>query len=276
MSATSQDARRIARRACVPDPAVDTHRRLRLLSYNIQAGIGSSRYHHYLTHSWKHLLPHGRGLANLDRIAHVIDGYDLVALQETDAGSLRSNFVNQTEYLAHRCEFPFHHYQVNRNMGRFAQHSNSLLSRIRPNEVIEYKLPGLIPGRGALMARFGPKERSLVLFIIHLALSRRARLEQLAYLADLVNAHDHVVLMGDMNCQANSPEMRFLFGKTDLCEPIEELGTFPSWRPVRNIDHILVTPTLEVHTAQVLSHAFSDHLPVAMEIALPDAVHMTG
>ncbi|MGB5306989.1 MAG: hypothetical protein WBO57_12180, partial [Gammaproteobacteria bacterium] len=31
--------------------------RLRLLSYNVQAGISTARYRHYITQSWKHVLP---------------------------------------------------------------------------------------------------------------------------------------------------------------------------------------------------------------------------
>jgi len=44
--------------------------------------------------------------------------------------------------------------------------------------------------------------------------------------------------------------------------------TFPSWRPVRALDHMLVTPTVEVVDATVLDDALSDHLPVAAEIRL--------
>ena len=71
-------------------PQIGKHphdRHLRLLSYNIQAGFGSSRYRHYLTQSWKQLLPAPSSRENLDRIAGVISQYDLVALQETDAGN---------------------------------------------------------------------------------------------------------------------------------------------------------------------------------------------
>ena len=31
--------------------------RLRLLSFNIQVGISTERYRHYLTRGWQHLLP---------------------------------------------------------------------------------------------------------------------------------------------------------------------------------------------------------------------------
>src|SRR5690606_39819316 len=33
---------------------------LKLLSFNIQVGINTQRYHHYLTRGWQHLLPHAR------------------------------------------------------------------------------------------------------------------------------------------------------------------------------------------------------------------------
>ncbi len=253
-----------------PSPRQGT--RLRLLSYNIQAGAAASRYRHYVTHSWKHVLPHGTILKNLDGIAEVLADFDIVALQEVDAGSLRSYFINQVEYLAKRAGFPYWYHQTNRNLGKIAQHSNGLLSRIVPSEVIDYRLPGVIPGRGAIFVRFGPKEASLALVLVHLALSRRARLKQLAFLIDLVNEYPHVVLMGDFNCQLQSREIHTLLTNTALSAPIEELKTFPSWRPLRNIDHILITPSLKLSEAKVLSHTFSDHLPVTLDIQVPPSV----
>ncbi|MEJ2509035.1 MAG: endonuclease/exonuclease/phosphatase family protein [Gammaproteobacteria bacterium] len=255
-------------------PAASAGRRLRILSYNIQVGITTLRPHHYLTHSWKHVLPHTQRLSNLDRIARLVSDFDVVALQEVDAGSLRSNYINQTEYLAERAHFPFWYHQVNRNLGHLAQHSNGLLSRYRPTEVSELRLPGLIPGRGAIVARFGASDESVAVFILHLALSRRARIRQLAYIGDLVNEYPHAILMGDMNCRPGSREMDVLFKRTRLREPPEEVLTFPSWRPQFHIDHILVTPNLRVHDVQALNHAYSDHLPIAMEIELPGTVNL--
>ncbi len=256
------------------EPAVVARKRLRLLSYNIQVGINSTRPHHYFTRSWRHLLPHHTRFANLDRIAQLLCDYDIVALQELDAGSHRTGFVDLTEYLARSAQFPFWFHQLNRDMGLIAQHGNGLLSRVRPLEVVEHKLPGVIPGRGGLMARFGDADNPLVVMLIHLALSRRARLRQLDYVAEVIQQYDHVVLMGDMNCEPGSREMELLFRRTDLHEPLEELHTFPSWRPNRSIDHILVTPSLEVVGCHVLNHAFSDHLPIAMEVLLPEEVRL--
>jgi hypothetical protein len=76
---------------------VNTGQHIRLLSYNVQAGISTARYRHYITHSWKHVLPHAQRFSNLDRIARLVKDYDIVGLQELDAGSLRSNNVNLTQ-----------------------------------------------------------------------------------------------------------------------------------------------------------------------------------
>jgi len=249
---------------------------LKLLSYNIQAAVASTRLRHYLTQSWKHVLPHPQSFSNLNKISEITHNFDIVALQEVDAGSLRSQFVNQVEYLADKGRFPFWYYQTNRSLGKFAQYSNGLLSHVKPAEITEHKLPGLIPGRGAIMVRFGTKNNPLVILLAHLALGKRARLFQLAFIAEIANQFEHVVLMGDLNCQPNSQEMRSLMKNSNLCAPLTHEDTFPSWRPARKLDYILVTPSLIVKNVRVLKHAFSDHLPIAVDIALPEDVHIAG
>ena len=87
-------------------------RTLRLLSYNIQIGITTRRYRQYLTHSWKHVLPHPERLVNLARIAQLLQQFDLVGLQEVDAGSLRSANIDQIQYLARQGAFPFWYSQI--------------------------------------------------------------------------------------------------------------------------------------------------------------------
>nr|WP_110951762.1 endonuclease/exonuclease/phosphatase family protein [Pseudomonas bohemica] len=241
--------------------------RLRLLSFNIQVGISTERYRHYLTRGWQHLLPHNGRSGNLQKIGNLLNDYDLVALQEADGGSLRSGYVNQVEHLAQLGSFPYWYQQLNRNLGRFAQHSNGVLSRLRPWDIEDHPLPGP-SGRGAILVRFGEGEDALVVVVMHLALGARTRTRQLAYIRELIGGYKHQVLMGDMNTHA-----------ADLLEtsPLRDLGllapqieaTFPSWRPQRCLDHILLSPTLTLEKVQVLALPISDHLPVAVEIRLP-------
>lgn len=244
--------------------------RLRLLTFNIQVGISTSAYHHYLTRSWQHFLPHRERTENLDRIAQLLSQYDVVALQECDGGSVRSNFINQVQYLAQASAFPFWHQQLNRNLGRFAQHSNGLLSRYRPIDVVEHRLPGLIPGRGALVARYGREDDPLVLVSMHLALSKAGQDRQLGYVRDLISQYRHVVLMGDMNAHAERLLEDSPLRDTDLMPLPDSAQSFPSWRPEKALDHILVSPSLDVRRAEAVSYPVSDHLPIAMEIALPE------
>src|SRR5690606_29695285 len=110
-------------------------RRLALLSANIQAGARTDSYRDYLTRPWAHVLPHATKQLNLDHLARLLSEFDLVGLQESDPGSLRSGFLNQTHYLAEAAGFPFWSHQPNRKVGRIASSANALLSRVEPDEV---------------------------------------------------------------------------------------------------------------------------------------------
>ncbi|WP_070885826.1 endonuclease/exonuclease/phosphatase family protein [Pseudomonas sp. D1-3] len=255
---------------CTQDSEWPQDGRLRLLSFNIQVGISTERYHHYLTRGWQHLLPHQGRAGNLQRIGDLLGDYDIVALQEADGGSVRSGFINQVEHLARMGAFPYWYQQLNRNLGRFAQHSNGLLSRLRPTLLEDHPLPGPA-GRGAILLRIGEGDDAIAVVMMHLALGARTRTRQLAYIRELIGGYRHQILMGDMNTHA-----------IDLLEhsPLRDLGllapqveaTFPSWRPQRCLDHILLSPGLELERFQVLAQPISDHLPVAVEIRLPNAL----
>ena len=258
----------------LPSNTPEHARKVKLLSFNIQVAIASTRTRHYLTQSWKHVLPHARCFDNLNRIAQLVSNYDIVGLQEVDGGSLRSYFVNQVEYLAERSRHPFWHQQTNRNLGKIAKHSNGLLSRFQPTEITEFKLPSIMPGRGTLMVRYGHHDNPLVLMLVHLSLGKRARLYQLDFVAELVRDYKHVCVMGDFNCSPDSDEMIHLINRTDLCLPEEQHLTFPAWRPARNIDHILTSASIKVEDMRVVNEALSDHLPIAIEITLPAGVHL--
>ncbi|MDS4027178.1 MAG: endonuclease/exonuclease/phosphatase family protein [Candidatus Contendobacter sp.] len=247
--------------------------RLRLLSYNIQSGLTTHKYSQYVTRSWRHLVPVPSRMSNLDGIARVLADYDLVGLQEVDAGSLRSGFVNQVKYLADQANFAHVFDQSNRKIGMISQHGNALLSRIQPDAIAEHKLPGL-PGRGVLEVRFGTGPDALHVLILHMALGRRGRLRQIGFLAEQVSDYRHVILMGDFNCDSDSPEMAVLVETARLREPAPGLRTFPSWQPSRQLDHILVSSSIAVEQVAVLEYTFSDHLPIAMVARLPESVRL--
>jgi endonuclease/exonuclease/phosphatase family metal-dependent hydrolase len=252
----------------------DGNSKLRLLSYNIQVGITATRYRDYIFQSWKHFLPYRNRMNNLQRIARIIKDFDVVGLQELDSGSLRSGFINHAEYLANLAEFPHWYDKTNRTLWKVARHSMGLLSKYAPIHISRHNLPARVPGRSALMVHFGNPEDPLVLVLAHLSLSRKARIMQMEYVSELISDYNHVILMGDLNCGCDSKELATLLEETHLRMPYSDLLTYPSWKPTKHVDHILLSPTIEINSVQVLDCTISDHLPIAMEISLPENVFL--
>lgn len=235
----------------------------------MQVGIGTKRYHEYITRGWRHVLPSQQVSDNLTRIAALLGEHDIIGLQEVDAGSQRSHYENQIETLARHAGFEYWHAQVNRNLGRVAQHGLGLISRYRPFSVTEYKLPGRLPGRGALVARFGTPENTLTVVVTHLSLGSGSRSQQLEAICDIISNEQDVIVMGDTNCSADSLRADPRLSASDLAVCDRFLATFPSWRPRRGIDHILVSERLNVLHAEVVDALLSDHRPVTMRISIP-------
>ena len=245
-------------------PQTATAAPLRLLSCNIQAGSSTRAYREYLTRSWSHVLPNGKR-ANLDSLAELFSPYDVVGLQESDPGSMRSGFDNQSDYLAERGQFPFVSHQSNRRISRIAGSGNAMLSRLEPTELLDYALPGRVAGRGVLLSRFGKGKDSWLLAVTHLSLGPKSRHMQLGFLAELLADEKRVALMGDFNCDPNASEMRMLYKRTGLTPPALCLPTFPSWAPERALDHVL-TAGFDVTNYRAMPAAGSDHLAVAVEL----------
>jgi len=237
---------------------------LRLLSCNIQAGSSTRAYREYVTRSWSHVLPNGKR-ANLDALAELFSPFDVVGLQESDPGSLRSGFSNQSDYLAERGRFPYFSHQANRRIVRIAGSGNALLSRLQPTGMLDYALPGRVAGRGVLIANFGEGAEAWQLAITHLSLGAKSRQLQLAFLGELLSEQKRLVPMGDFNCRPHVPEMQALYRRTRLQPPPVCPPSFPSWAPDRALDHIL-TAGFRTTEYRVLPAAGSDHLAVAITV----------
>lgn len=255
----------------VQPPATQPDNTLRVLSCNILAGASVTRYHEYFTRSWGAVLPGKYKLGNLDGLARSIADFDVIGLQEADAGSIRSGFLNQTRYLAEASGLPYWSHQPNRKLSNVAHTANGLISRTPPLQVLDYPLPGRVRGRGVLLATFGAGADAFTVAVAHLSLGTQSRARQIDFITELLQDRPNAVLMGDLNCPPDSRELRGLFAHTALAPPNDPQATFPSWRPQRAIDHILVTSGITVERMWTLPAAFSDHLPLAAEIRVPVA-----
>lgn len=245
---------------------------LKVLTYNIHVAMESRNIRHYLFHLWHHLLPHPRREKNLEAIARIIKPFDIVALQELDMGSIRSRYVNQVDYLATEGEFSYAEFQTTRNMGPFAQHGKALLSRVPIHNVNHYELPSKIPGRGITTFCIGETADPLIIVNVHLSLSKKARMSQLQFIADLINQYKHAIVMGDFNL---TPEklLDSPLAQTDLQIVHKDvIHTYPSWNPKKQIDYILLTSSLKLQSSGVIPSPSSDHLPLYANVILPDGL----
>jgi len=242
--------------------------RLRVLSFNIQVGMHTEHYGHYLSRAWRHVLPGGDSLLALNAIAELARGYDFVAIQEADAGSLRTRFLNQMEYLAQRAGFGWHGYTVTRDLQPIAQHCLGYLSRLPARVVDDHALPGAVPGRRALHVELETPGGPLALYVAHLALGRATQTRQLRHLAGLTRPEQPSVILGDLNCEPAQLREHPALRAAGFTLARHSPKTFPSWAPRRSIDHILLSPHLQMHDLQALPRSLSDHLPLSAEISL--------
>lgn len=247
-------------------------RTLKLLSYNAQIGIAMQGMHHYVLNSWQHVMPHIGRMQNLANIAELVKPYDIVALQEVDAGSFRSHYINQIRYLAEQGGFPHRAQQVTRNLGKFAQHAKGILSRYPLHQIERLSLPSRVSGRGALLARIGEGEQRILLINVHLSLSAKAQRRQLDFIESIITGHRYAIVMGDFNV---TPEVLLTHpllttGALTLAYP--HSFTHPSWKPTRCLDYVLLTPSLSCLSTETMQCDYSDHLPVSVTIQVPDHI----
>jgi endonuclease/exonuclease/phosphatase family metal-dependent hydrolase len=246
---------------------MQTKQKFKVLTYNIQVAMGSKSIHHHVMHSWHHIFPHPQRQENLEQIAKIIQPFDVVALQELDAGSFRTDYINQIDYLADLAKFSYSQQQTTRNLGPFAQHSKALLSRFPIVNYHHYLLPSRLPGRGVTTFTLGSLTQGIFVVNAHLSLGKKAQQIQLEFIADLVTKHQHVIVLGDLNLMPSTLKKSAL-ARHDLHSALDNVPTYPSWKPKKQLDYILVSPSLKILNAGVIPCAYSDHLPVFAELEL--------
>ncbi len=245
-----------------------TNTPFRILSFNTHVCIKASKSSERFKNLWKHVLPSRCKMDNLEEISELVRPFDMVGIQESDAGSIRSGFMSQITSLARLGGFDYWAEQVNRDMV-FARHSIGFLSRNRIVSVTRHQLPGKIPGRGLMIAHLDLEGQHVAFAVSHLSLGPRDRIKQASYIADIIRELNcKTILMGDFNCTSDSQELKVIAKKAGLRSARRNIATYPSWKPRRDIDHVLVSEGIVVKKAHTIKFAMSDHLPLAIEVLI--------
>jgi len=239
---------------------------VKLLTWNIQAGIGTSRYRDYLLRAHLQLFHAPSKTEALQNIAREIAHYDVVCLQEVDLGGRRSAHNSQIDEIAHISGHSHVAVQENRKVPGISRHGNAILSHSPLTNVRDLKLPGRLPGRGCLVADVDGRY-PLTIACLHLSLGAADQKLQLIQVANALRGAGAWAAMGDFNCGARSAPMEVFCDAADghLVRPGPL--TFPAWKPRKDYDHIVMGRELSVLHYQSGSAAFSDHRPVWARVA---------
>jgi endonuclease/exonuclease/phosphatase family metal-dependent hydrolase len=213
---------------------------LKLLTWNIQAAIGTVRFSEYLTRAHRQVVHTPAKASTLQTIAETIRDADLVCLQEVVM-------------------------QENRVIRGISRHGNAILSRHPLSDVRDLKLPGRVPGRGCLIATVAAETRFDVA-CVHLSLGRRDQELQLEFLSRHMPRNGRWVVMGDFNCSLHASAAEAFLERMKAESDRQPPPTYPSWRPRRDYDHILTGRAMTLSQYRPGQEICSDHLYVTAEM----------
>ena len=240
----------------------------RIVTYNVHRCVGTDRR------------------LDVARVAAVLAQLqpDIVALQELDVGRRRTNHVDQAHEIAERLEMTHHFHAA--MLVEEERYGDAILTRYPERLVKVGPLPGhpripRLEPRGVLWVEVEIDGRPVQIINTHLGLVPREQQLQAAALAgpgwlEHPDCHSPAILLGDFNATASSVVYRTL---TRRLQPARRLArrrspstTFPSPLPVLRIDHLFVSPGIEVHDVSApfdpLTRTASDHLPLVMDFDL--------
>lgn len=224
---------------------------------------------------------HGRGTddkVDLDRIANLINDWnpDLVALQEVDNATSRSNFMNQTDTLAFKTEM----FSIfGKNIDVFGgEYGNAVLSRYPIIHSENRKLPkvGNSEQRGLLAVWIQLKDKDDLTVFISTHFDHREKnaerlksVEKIKFWIDRGDFGSDLIFAGDLN---DTPSSKIILTMNTFCDGTnqsDKYKTYPAENPDRQLDYIYTCNKGEyiIDSYHVINASiFSDHLPLISDI----------
>jgi endonuclease/exonuclease/phosphatase family metal-dependent hydrolase len=215
----------------------------------------------------------GRTAENLELIKEYVRSVnaDVVGLLEVDGGTYRTGGVNQARYIANQLG---HHHSYLRKYGETSLAGKLPMLKKQGNAFIvkdrihNEKFHFFRKGVKRLVIELELKDFNI--YLVHLALGFKTRHSQLKELADLINKDKRPhILAGDFNPFRGEKELLWFLEATGLRKVRKTaLPTYPSWKPRRQLDYILLSPEIRVTDIRSDKVAYSDHLPLVCDFTL--------
>jgi endonuclease/exonuclease/phosphatase family metal-dependent hydrolase len=212
-----------------------------------------------------------RGPVDPDQLGEVCRSFeaDVIALQEVDRETYRTGRADLAAVAAGACGMA-HVFGASRWYpgGRYG---NALLARGTITAATVTALPKVPASRfwrerrTALEASVTVDDRTVWVACTHLAVPRAQNAVQLAWLLDHLRGRPQPqVVVGDLNRPRDLVEAEAAAGGLRAAR---HGPTFPVSKPRRTIDHVFVSPELEVVGTEVRRTSMSDHAALIVDLA---------
>jgi endonuclease/exonuclease/phosphatase family metal-dependent hydrolase len=240
---------------------------LRLLLYNIRYATGTGPGFHLPLPGAGYLRNTSRNLAKLTEFIQA-QAPDIVGLVEVDLGSRRASAVNQAESIGKAIGHSPHFQNkyginsFNRRLPILNKQGNAFLTRY-PDAVQRIHYFELGVKRLIMELELD----QVCLFLVHLSLKRSHRHQQMHHLASLVRSSTKpVIVAGDFNTLWGDHEIENFIAHSGLKNAnTTNLPSWPSNRPLRQLDFILHGDAIEVTRFDIPRTPLSDHLPLVCD-----------
>lgn len=224
-----------------------------VLSYNIHIGNPPTK---------------PKGFIDLDTIAATIrtSGADLVAVQELDSITKRSNGVYQLKVLAEKLNMYYHFEKTISHDG--GSYGIGILSRYPLEEVAAYKLPQVdgikSEPRKILLAKVRIQGKPIYFGCTHVDFTKQVNPVQMKELVRVLKSLPEipVIIGGDFNATSDMEGMKLMLTQFQNAS-VKNDFTIPVLHPTKKIDFIFYKGLSFVQDSVMTSHNYgSDHLPV--------------
>lgn len=228
---------------------------LRIMSYNVRNGIGID------------------GKMEYDRLAEVINNYapDVIALQELDSATERSNRANVLEELAMQTNrYSLYAPSIDFMGGKYGI---GLLSKEKPLNYHSFRLPST-EGQEARIALWVEFDK-YIMCCTHLSLSEKERVESISVIEeniDKIKTDKPVFFAGDMNSEVGDKTQKAIM-RSFVCLSDATLATIPADKPIKCIDYIYqykkIGKKISVLNRETVGGVYgSDHLPIVVDVLI--------
>jgi endonuclease/exonuclease/phosphatase family metal-dependent hydrolase len=236
--------------------AAKSPQQLTVLTYNIHHGEGTD------------------GKLDLERIADVIRRCepDLVALQEVDNGTKRTNGVDQAAELGRLLKMNVSYGPAMEFQG--GRYGNVILSRAKAKKSRVIALAGSGGKHEPRCVVLNDYDRFLFAstHLDHVAESSDRPAQAKAIAGAFADEKGPAILAGDFNCRPASPPLKLLEDAGFVVTTkADDTPTSPPDQPISKIDHVLVRPSARWRTISVRvipETVASDHRPVVVTLEL--------